>query len=100
MGQPGQRMVVVGLKRCESPGNTFFGYSGMNVRVFVNQDIVIQIYEVVTGQLMKNYQSYKDQYQVDQAGQTIRLHIREFSRQELTLTLFLSCLSELLHFES
>ena len=81
MGQPCQWMVVVGLKRCKSPGNTLFVQACMHVRVFVNQDIVIQVYEVVTGQLMKNYKSYKDQYQVDQTGQTIRLHTRDFSRQ-------------------
>jgi hypothetical protein len=81
MGEPRQWMVIVGLKRCKSPGNTFFVEARMHVRVFINQDIVIQVYKVVTGQLMKNYQRYKDQYEVDEAGQTIRLHIIDFSRQ-------------------
>ena len=81
MGQPGQRMPIVRLERAEGPGDTFLCEACLHTSVFVNVQIVIQVYEVVTGQLMKNYKSYKDQYQVNQTGQTIRLHTRDFSRQ-------------------
>ncbi len=48
--------------------------SRQHMRVFVNQKIVIQVYKVVGGQPMEYHQSYKDQQQVDETWQTIRLH--------------------------
>jgi hypothetical protein len=60
VGKPGDWMPVLGVVLGKSPDNTLFVKACKYLWIFVNQEIVIQVYEVVGGQLMKYYKSRKN----------------------------------------
>ena len=45
--EPGQWMPIVGMKMGEGPNNPAAGQASYNLRIFVDVDIVIEVYEIV-----------------------------------------------------